>query len=55
MISSIGFGGGVSRLFNGKNSEVSVNANVYLDNLETNLSKRITRFCRFYGGMNGNL
>ena len=29
--SSIGFGGGVSRLFNGKNSEVSVAANVYLD------------------------
>ncbi|HLP65249.1 DUF3570 domain-containing protein [Flavobacterium sp.] len=30
--SSIGIGGGITRLFNDKNSEVSVKANVYLDN-----------------------
>ncbi len=29
--SSIGFGGGLTKLFNEKNTEISVNANVYLD------------------------
>ena len=28
---SLGFGGGISRLFNEKNTELSINANVYLD------------------------
>lgn len=52
--SSIGFGGGVSRLFNGKNSEVSVNANVYLDTWKPIYPKELQDFVD-YGGMNGGI
>ena len=52
--SSIGFGGGVSRLFNGKNSEVSVNANVYLDTWKPIYPKELQDFVD-NGGMNGGI
>ena len=52
--SSIGFGGGVSRLFNGKNSEISVNANVYLDTWKPIYPKELQDFVD-YGGMNGGI
>ena len=52
--SSIGFGGGVSRLFNGKNSEVSVAANVYLDTWKPIYPKELQDFVD-YGGMNGGI
>ena len=52
--SSIGFGGGVSRLFNGKNSEVSANANVYLDTWKPIYPKELQDFMD-YNGMNGGI
>lgn len=52
--SSIGFGGGVSRLFNGKNSEVSVNANVYLDTWKPIYPKELQDFVDF-NGTNGGI
>ncbi|MCL9770246.1 DUF3570 domain-containing protein [Flavobacterium sp. HXWNR69] len=52
--SSIGFGGGVSRLFNGKNSEVSVNANVYLDTWRPIYPKELQDFVD-YNGTNGGI
>lgn len=52
--SSIGFGGGVSRLFNGKNSEVSVNTNVYLDTWKPIYPKELQDFAD-YNGMNGGI
>ena len=52
--SSIGFGGGVSRLFNGKNSEVTVNANVYLDSWKPIYPKELQDFADF-NGMNGGI
>ena len=52
--SSIGFGGGVSRLFNGKNSEVTVNANVYLDTWKPIYPKELQDFADF-NGMNGGI
>jgi hypothetical protein len=51
---SIGFGGGVSRLFNGKNSEVTVNANVYLDTWKPIYPKELQDFADF-NGMNGGI
>mgnify|MGYP006157615913 CR=1 FL=1 len=52
--SSIGFGGGVSRLFNGKNSEISANANVYLDTWKPIYPKELQDFMD-YNGMNGGI
>jgi hypothetical protein len=52
--SSIGFGGGVSRLFNGKNSEVMINANVYLDTWKPIYPKELQDFADF-NGMNGGI
>ena len=51
--SSIGFGGGVSRLFNGKNSEVSVAANVYLDTWKPIYPKELQDFADFNGTIGG--
>ena len=51
---SISFGGGVSRLFNGKNSEVSVAANVYLDTWKPIYPKELQDFVD-YSGMNGGI
>jgi hypothetical protein len=51
---SVGFGGGVSKLFNGKNSEVSVNANVYLDTWRPIYPKELQDFVDF-NGMNGGI
>lgn len=51
--SSIGFGGGVSRLFNGKNSEVSVAANVYLDTWTPIYPKELDDFSNY--GLSGGI
>jgi hypothetical protein len=51
--SSLGFGGGVSRLFNGKNSEVSLAANVYLDTWTPIYPKELADFSNY--GLSGGI
>ena len=42
---SVGFGGGVTKLFNEKNTELSVKANVYLDQWNQFIQKNLEDKC----------
>lgn len=44
---SIGFGGGISRLFNDKNSEISIKGNVYLDQWRPIYPTELSEFSKY--------
>ena len=52
---SLGFGGSYTRLFNEKNTEISVNANVYLDTWNSIYPYELRPFSENGSGLNGNL
>ncbi|CAM3853240.1 MULTISPECIES: DUF3570 domain-containing protein [Flavobacterium] len=52
--SSIGFGGGITKLFNDKNSEINLSANVYLDTWSPIYPKELQDFAS-YGNTNGGI
>lgn len=51
--SSFGFGGGFTKLFNDKNTEIGVSANVYLDKWEPKYPKELQDFLE--DGLNGDV
>ncbi len=53
--SSIGFGGGITKLFNGKNTEISVLANVYLDTWNPIYPKELQDFLDNGNNLNGGI
>jgi len=52
---SLGFGGSYTKLFNEKNTEVSINANVYLDNWKTIYPFELRPFENGGNGLNNSL
>lgn len=52
---SFGFGGAFTKLFNEKNTELSINANVYLDNWSLIYPKELRPFRNGDSGINDNL
>ncbi len=53
--SSIGFGGGYTKLFNDKNTEINVSANVYLDTWQPIYPKELNDFAENGNNLNGGI
>ena len=51
---SIGFGGGISKLFNNKNTEISVKANVYLDQWRPIYATELHEYASYGAGFQNN-
>lgn len=51
---SIGFGGGVSKLFNNKNSEISLKGNVYLDQWRPIYATELHEYAKYGSGFQSN-
>ncbi|MET0759406.1 MAG: DUF3570 domain-containing protein [Flavobacterium sp.] len=53
--SSIGFGGGITKLFNDKNTEIGISANVYLDTWKPIYPKELNDFSDNGNNLNGGI
>jgi len=53
--SSIGFGGGLTKLFNNKNTEIGISANVYLDTWKPIYPKELNDFAANGNTLNGGI
>lgn len=51
---SIGFGGGISKLFNNKNTELSLKANVYLDQWRPIYATELHEYAKYGSGFQSN-